>query len=90
MAWSWGAVKGFDKGYGVTLSATWLLSVAVVPGTWEPPKEEGKEGEDEKAKEKQEENRDEGVDVEKTKDGSGEPGGEKVDLKGKGKAKESI
>ncbi|KAI0749156.1 hypothetical protein BC629DRAFT_1598940 [Irpex lacteus] len=38
VAWSWGAVKGFDKGHGVTLSATWLLSVAVVPGTWEPPK----------------------------------------------------
>lgn len=36
VAWSWGAVKGFDKGHGVTLSATWLLSVAVVPGTWEP------------------------------------------------------
>ena len=55
VAWSWGAVKGFDKGYGVTLSATWLLSVAVVPGTWESPKEEErKEGEDGKEKEKQE------------------------------------
>lgn len=35
VAWSWGAVKGFDKGYGVTLSATWLLTVAVIPGTCE-------------------------------------------------------
>lgn len=54
VAWSWAAVKGFDKGHGVTLSATWLLSVAVVPGTWEQddflpsevggPVEKGKEG----------------------------------------------
>lgn len=35
VAWSWSAVKGFDKGHGVTLSATWLLTAAVVPGTWE-------------------------------------------------------
>ncbi|KAI0347665.1 hypothetical protein BDW22DRAFT_1423948 [Trametopsis cervina] len=41
VAWSWAAVKGFDKGHGVTLSATWLLSIAVVPGTWEPPQGEG-------------------------------------------------
>ena len=83
-------MKGFDKGYGVTLSATWLLSVAVVPGTWEPPKEEGKEGEDEKAKAKQEENKEEITDAAKRKDGGAEPEGEKLDVKGKGKAKESI
>lgn len=35
VAWSWSAVKSFDKGYGVTLTATWLLTVAVIPGTWE-------------------------------------------------------
>jgi hypothetical protein len=35
-AWSWGAIKAFDKGHGVTLSATWLLSIAVIPGTWDP------------------------------------------------------
>ncbi|RPD81804.1 hypothetical protein L226DRAFT_451678 [Lentinus tigrinus ALCF2SS1-7] len=35
VAWSWGAIKGFDKGYGVTLTATWLLPIALVPGTWE-------------------------------------------------------
>ncbi|KAI0031140.1 hypothetical protein K488DRAFT_52719, partial [Vararia minispora EC-137] len=35
VAWSWGAMKSFDKGYGVTLTATWLLPIAVIPGTWE-------------------------------------------------------
>ncbi|KIP10093.1 hypothetical protein PHLGIDRAFT_115730 [Phlebiopsis gigantea 11061_1 CR5-6] len=35
VAWSWSAVKNFDKGNGVTLTATWLLTVAVIPGTWD-------------------------------------------------------
>lgn len=58
MAWSWGAIKTFDKGEhnqtsrlawmtsahsaqlcyvgnGVVLTATWLLPVALIPGTWE-------------------------------------------------------
>ncbi|KAJ3558549.1 hypothetical protein NM688_g862 [Phlebia brevispora] len=39
VAWSWGSIRGFDKGQysrnGVTLTATWLLTIAVIPGTWE-------------------------------------------------------
>ncbi|KAG1777722.1 hypothetical protein EV702DRAFT_1100322 [Suillus placidus] len=35
IAWSWSAVKVFDKGYGVVLTATWLLPIALIPGTWE-------------------------------------------------------
>ncbi|KAI9057164.1 hypothetical protein FKP32DRAFT_1584381 [Trametes sanguinea] len=35
VAWSWGAIKGFDIGNGVTLTATWLLPIALIPGTWE-------------------------------------------------------
>ncbi|KAF9241595.1 hypothetical protein BU15DRAFT_44762 [Melanogaster broomeanus] len=40
IAWSWSAIKSFDKGnvvvgYGVVLTATWLLPFAVIPGTWE-------------------------------------------------------
>ncbi|VDB94509.1 unnamed protein product [Peniophora sp. CBMAI 1063] len=35
VAWSWGAMKSFDKGYGIVLTATWLLPVALIPGTWE-------------------------------------------------------
>ena len=34
IAWSWATVKSFDKGNGVTLSATWLIPIALVPGTW--------------------------------------------------------
>ncbi|GJJ13511.1 hypothetical protein Clacol_007765 [Clathrus columnatus] len=34
IAWSWNTVKGFDKGDGVILSATWLLPIALIPGTW--------------------------------------------------------
>ncbi len=65
VAWSWGAVKGFDKGHGVTLSATWLLSVAVVPGTWEPSKGVKADRETKKVGEKEgEKDRDEkGVNV---------------------------
>ena len=35
VAWSWSAIKGFDIGNGVTLTATWLLPIALIPGTWE-------------------------------------------------------
>ncbi|KIK93587.1 hypothetical protein PAXRUDRAFT_828830 [Paxillus rubicundulus Ve08.2h10] len=35
IAWSWTAIRSFDKGYGVVLTATWLLPVALIPGTWE-------------------------------------------------------
>ncbi|KAL6304780.1 hypothetical protein BKA93DRAFT_732221 [Sparassis latifolia] len=37
VAWSWAAIKGFDKGNGVILTATWLLPVALIPGTWGNP-----------------------------------------------------
>ncbi|KAJ7109797.1 hypothetical protein C8R44DRAFT_263106 [Mycena epipterygia] len=33
IAWSWTAIKARDKGDGVVLTATWLLPVALVPGT---------------------------------------------------------
>ncbi|KAJ7269322.1 hypothetical protein B0H12DRAFT_1229474 [Mycena haematopus] len=33
IAWSWTAIKARDKGHGVVLTATWLLPVALVPGT---------------------------------------------------------
>ncbi|KAF8506526.1 hypothetical protein F5888DRAFT_1602652 [Russula emetica] len=35
IAWSWGAMRSFDKGQGIVLTATWLLPVALIPGTWE-------------------------------------------------------
>ncbi|KAL0578695.1 hypothetical protein V5O48_003315 [Marasmius crinis-equi] len=35
ITWSWDTVKSFDTGHGVILSATWLLPVALIPGTWE-------------------------------------------------------
>ncbi|KZT02511.1 uncharacterized protein LAESUDRAFT_762855 [Laetiporus sulphureus 93-53] len=35
VAWSWDAIKSYDKGNGVVLTATWLLTFALVPGTWE-------------------------------------------------------
>ncbi len=39
VSWSWDAVKSFDKGQGVVLSATWLLPIALLPGSWDfvPP-----------------------------------------------------
>ncbi|KAJ7116797.1 hypothetical protein C8R43DRAFT_111419 [Mycena crocata] len=33
IAWSWTAIKARDKGNGIVLTATWLLPVALVPGT---------------------------------------------------------
>ncbi|KAF8556397.1 hypothetical protein OG21DRAFT_1483157 [Imleria badia] len=35
IAWGWSAIRSFDKGYGVVLTATWLLPFALIPGTWE-------------------------------------------------------
>ncbi|KAH9835887.1 uncharacterized protein C8Q71DRAFT_101379 [Rhodofomes roseus] len=35
VAWSWDAIRAFDKGNGVTLTATWLLTFALIPGSWE-------------------------------------------------------
>ncbi|PCH34032.1 hypothetical protein WOLCODRAFT_113031 [Wolfiporia cocos MD-104 SS10] len=35
IAWSWSAVKMFDKGHGVVLTATWLLPLGLIPGAWE-------------------------------------------------------
>ncbi|KAK1226757.1 hypothetical protein PQX77_010253 [Marasmius sp. AFHP31] len=35
ISWSWGAVKSYDLGYGVILSATWILPVALIPGSWQ-------------------------------------------------------
>ncbi|KAI0094338.1 hypothetical protein BDY19DRAFT_912293 [Irpex rosettiformis] len=94
VAWSWGAVKGFDMGYGVTLSATWLLSVAVVPGTWEPPKEGDEKGGEKQAEEEVEdgkEEKSEGKDIDVVPDPKGEDEkSEKIDVKGKGKAKEGV
>ncbi|KAH7105960.1 hypothetical protein BKA62DRAFT_688484 [Auriculariales sp. MPI-PUGE-AT-0066] len=37
ISWSWGQIKGFDKGNGVVLSATWLLPIALIPGAWDAP-----------------------------------------------------
>ncbi|PVF98552.1 hypothetical protein CPB86DRAFT_732734 [Serendipita vermifera] len=39
ISWYWSSVKGFDKGQGVVLSATWLLPIALIPGNWDytPP-----------------------------------------------------
>ncbi|RXW24311.1 hypothetical protein EST38_g1537 [Candolleomyces aberdarensis] len=34
IAWSWRSVKSYDIGHGVILSATWLLPIALIPGTW--------------------------------------------------------
>ncbi|KAK7462812.1 hypothetical protein VKT23_007392 [Stygiomarasmius scandens] len=35
ISWSWGQIKSYDVGYGVVLSATWLLPIALIPGTWQ-------------------------------------------------------
>ncbi|KXN83448.1 DNA-directed RNA polymerase II subunit RPB1 [Leucoagaricus sp. SymC.cos] len=34
ISWSWSVIKGYDQGCGVTLTATWLLPIALIPGTW--------------------------------------------------------
>lgn len=37
VAWSWSSIKGFDEGEGIILSATWLLPMVLIPGSWEDP-----------------------------------------------------
>ncbi|KAF9032078.1 hypothetical protein BJ165DRAFT_1320395, partial [Panaeolus papilionaceus] len=34
LSWSWKTVKSYDVGFDVTLTATWLLPIALIPGTW--------------------------------------------------------
>ncbi|KAF8191497.1 hypothetical protein K438DRAFT_1720938 [Mycena galopus ATCC 62051] len=34
ISWSWGTIRSFDQGHGVILTATWLLPIALIPGTW--------------------------------------------------------
>ncbi|KAJ6531248.1 hypothetical protein B0H19DRAFT_1190947 [Mycena capillaripes] len=34
ISWSWGTIRGFDRGHGVILTATWLLPIALIPSTW--------------------------------------------------------
>ncbi|KAJ7778649.1 hypothetical protein DFH07DRAFT_730618 [Mycena maculata] len=34
ISWSWSTIRGFDRGHGVILTATWLLPIALIPGTW--------------------------------------------------------
>ncbi|TFK68011.1 hypothetical protein BDN72DRAFT_842319 [Pluteus cervinus] len=34
ISWSWGTIKGYDKGSGVTLTATWILPFALIPGSF--------------------------------------------------------
>ncbi|KAJ3569317.1 hypothetical protein NP233_g5131 [Leucocoprinus birnbaumii] len=34
ISWGWTMIKAYDQGYGVTLTATWLLPIALIPGTW--------------------------------------------------------
>ncbi|KAJ8472484.1 hypothetical protein ONZ45_g16632 [Pleurotus djamor] len=35
IAWSWKSIKANDVGGGVTLTATWLLTAALIPSPWE-------------------------------------------------------
>ncbi|KAJ7611632.1 hypothetical protein FB45DRAFT_312905 [Roridomyces roridus] len=34
ISWSWSTIRGFDRGHGVILTATWLLPIALIPSTW--------------------------------------------------------
>jgi len=43
LAWSWSTVQSFDQGNGIILTATWILPILLLPGTWRaepetPPK----------------------------------------------------
>ncbi|KAF8191491.1 hypothetical protein K438DRAFT_1720930 [Mycena galopus ATCC 62051] len=33
ISWSWGTIRSFDQGHGVILTVTWLLPIALIPGT---------------------------------------------------------
>lgn len=35
ISWTWSTIKSYDKGSGVILTATWLLPIALIPGTWD-------------------------------------------------------
>ncbi|KAK1236369.1 hypothetical protein PQX77_000402 [Marasmius sp. AFHP31] len=35
ISWSWSTIKDYDVGYGTILSATWVMPVALIPGTWQ-------------------------------------------------------
>ncbi|KAM6501695.1 hypothetical protein JOM56_001672 [Amanita muscaria] len=37
LSWSWGTIRTYDEGYGIILTATWLLPIALIPSTWVPP-----------------------------------------------------
>ncbi|EKM79720.1 hypothetical protein AGABI1DRAFT_127406 [Agaricus bisporus var. burnettii JB137-S8] len=34
ISWSWGTMASYDQGCGITLTATWILPFALIPGTW--------------------------------------------------------
>ncbi|KAG2016499.1 hypothetical protein CC2G_009664 [Coprinopsis cinerea AmutBmut pab1-1] len=34
ISWSWQQIKSYDVGNGVIMTATWLLPIALIPGTW--------------------------------------------------------
>ncbi|KAF8229208.1 hypothetical protein L208DRAFT_1287694, partial [Tricholoma matsutake] len=34
ISWSWATMIGYDEGYGIILTATWILPIALIPGTW--------------------------------------------------------
>jgi hypothetical protein len=34
LAWSWSAVQSFDQGNGIILTATWVIPILLLPGTW--------------------------------------------------------
>ncbi|EDR00433.1 uncharacterized protein LACBIDRAFT_295792 [Laccaria bicolor S238N-H82] len=34
ISWSWSTIKSYDVGFGVYLTATWILPIALIPGTW--------------------------------------------------------
>ncbi|KAF8634261.1 hypothetical protein AX17_004218 [Amanita inopinata Kibby_2008] len=40
LSWSWGTIRGYDEGYGIILTATWLLPIALIPSSWVPPPSE--------------------------------------------------
>ncbi|KAK2461062.1 hypothetical protein APHAL10511_006909 [Amanita phalloides] len=40
LSWSWGSIKSYDEGYGIILTATWVMPIALIPSTWVPPPSE--------------------------------------------------
>ncbi|KIL61128.1 hypothetical protein M378DRAFT_866535 [Amanita muscaria Koide BX008] len=37
LSWSWGTIRTYDEGYGIILTATCLLPMALIPSIWVPP-----------------------------------------------------